>query len=69
MLTRAFNVLRVAAYIADMGEGKGDDLTIIRRVGQHFLIAAHGGIEAYFAKYGGGGADALPFKYRSVREQ
>ena len=42
------DVLVIGADIADMREGEGDDLPGVGRVGHHFLIAGHGGVEAQF---------------------
>ncbi len=42
-----------------MGEGEGDDLPGIGRVGQDLLIAGHGGIEANLADRDAGRARAL----------
>ena len=39
----------LAADIADMREGEGDDLPGIGRVGQRLLIAGHAGVEAQLA--------------------
>ena len=44
-----FDVVFVGADIADMREGEGDDLAGIGRVGEDFLIARHGGVEADLA--------------------
>ncbi len=62
----ALGVLLVGAHIADMGEGEGDDLARIGRVGQDFLIARHGGVEADFAGRLADGADPEPFEHGSV---
>ena len=45
----ALDVFFVGADIADMREGEGDDLPGIGRVGEDFLIAGHGGVEADLA--------------------
>ena len=44
-----FDIFVVGADIADMGKGEGDDLRGVGRVGENFLIAGHGGVEADFA--------------------
>ena len=59
-------VLGIGADIADMREGEGDDLSGIGRVGQDFLIAGHGGVEADFAHGNAGGARALALDHRPV---
>ena len=46
---RALHVLGIGADIADMGEGKGDDLPGEARVGHDLLIAGHRGVEAQLA--------------------
>ena len=46
---RRLDVLVIGADIADMGEGEGDDLPGIGGVGQDFLIAGDGGVEADLA--------------------
>ena len=54
-----FDVFVIGADIADVREGEGDDLAGIGRVGEDFLIAGHGGVEAHFAT-------ALPVAPRPV---
>ena len=53
-----FDVFVVGADIADMGEGKGDHLTGVRRVGHDFLIARDRGVEADFTNDLSSGPDA-----------
>ena len=55
----AFVVFLVRANIADMREGEGDDLAVVGRIGHHFLIAGHRGVEADFAHRAAGGTEAL----------
>ena len=45
----AFKVFGVDPDIADMGKGEGDDLRGIARIGHHFFIAGHRGVEADLA--------------------
>jgi hypothetical protein len=52
------DVLGVGADIADVGEGEGDDLPGIGRVGQRLLVAGHAGVEADLAHLGRLGAEA-----------
>ena len=52
------DVLVVGSDIADVREGEGDDLAGIGRVGQDFLVAGHGGVEAHLAHRGAFGAEA-----------
>ena len=56
-----FKVVIIGADIADVGEGEGDDLARIGGVGEDFLIAGHGGVEADFAHGLAFGAKALAF--------
>ena len=65
---RRLDVLGVGADIADMGEGEGDDLPGIRRVGQDLLIAGHGGVEAHLADGDAGRARALALDHGAVGE-
>ena len=53
------DVLVVGADIADVRESEGDDLLGVARVGHHFLIARHGGVEAQFPDRLAFGAEAL----------
>ena len=55
----ALVVFLVRADIADMRESEGDDLAVIARIGQHFLIAGHRGVEADLAHRRSRGAEAL----------
>jgi len=41
-----FDIFLIGADIADMGEGEGNDLPGIGRIGQGFLIAGHARVEA-----------------------
>ena len=62
------DVLVVDADDADMGEGEGDDLGGVGRVGQDLLIAGHRGVEADLADRRAGRADAEAFDHVAVRE-
>jgi len=53
------DILGIGADIADMREGKIDDLARIRGIGHHFLIAGHRGIEADLAHRRALGAESL----------
>ena len=53
------DILVVGADIADVREGEGDDLLRVGRVGHHFLIAGHRGVEAQLADRFAFGAEAL----------
>ncbi|MGC3980833.1 MAG: hypothetical protein QM808_06215 [Steroidobacteraceae bacterium] len=56
-------VFVVDADIADMREGESNDLPRVARVGHHFLISGHGGVEADFADCLADGAEALAPDY------
>ena len=43
-----FHVVDRHAVVADMRIGHGDDLPVITRVSQDFLVACHGGVENDF---------------------
>jgi hypothetical protein len=60
------DVLGIGAGVADMGEGEGDDLPGVGRVGQDLLIAGHRGIEADLAHRHGAGAEAAAPEHRAV---
>ena len=59
-------VVVVDADIADMGEGEGDDLPGIGRVGQDLLIARHRRVEADLARRLAGGAEAEALQHGAV---
>ena len=63
-----FEVVVVGADVADVGEGEGDDLAGIGGVGQDFLVAGHGGVEADFAHGFAFEAKSLAFDHRAVGE-
>ena len=59
----------IGADVADMGEGEGDDLPGIGRVGQRLLIAGHAGVEAHLGRLARGvGAEAAAPEHRAVAE-
>ncbi len=60
------DVLVVGADIADMGEGEGDDLAGIGRIGEDLLVAGHRGIEADLADGVAGGAQPKAFQHGAV---
>ena len=62
------DVLFVDAVIADERIGHGDDLGFVGRIGQDFLVAGHGSVEADLAAGLGGRAEALAVKHRAVFE-
>ena len=62
----AFHVFGVDPVIADLGIGHGDDLAAVARVGEDFLVAGHGGIEADFAVDFADGAEGLSGEDRAV---
>ena len=47
-----FHVFRIGADVADMREGKGDDLTSVGRIGEDFLIPGDRGVETDLAHGG-----------------
>ena len=57
-----FDVFFVGADIADVREGEGNELPGIGRVGEDFLIARHGGVEADLADRVPGGAQSEAFQ-------
>ena len=63
---QVFDVFLVGADIADMGEGKGDDLAGIGRIGENFLVPGKCGIEADLRLADTRCAKAFAFDDRSV---
>ena len=61
-----FDVLVIGAGIADMRECEGDDLPGIGGIGQHLLIAGHGGIEADFTHRLTFGTNPETFDQRTI---
>ncbi len=51
-----------------MGDRESDDLASVRRVGENFLIAGHGGIETDFAGGRARGTQAVAFDHRAIGE-
>ena len=49
-----------------MGIGKSDDLTSVGRVGENFLVTAHGGIEYHFSDGTAVGTDCLAAKNAAI---
>ena len=62
------DVLVVDPDDPDMGEGEGDDLGGVGRVGQDLLIAGHRGVEADLADRRAGRADAEALDHVAVGE-
>ncbi len=62
------DVFLVGADIADMRKSEGDDLPGVGRVGEDFLIAGHGRVEADLAHGLAGRAEAEAFEHRAVGE-
>ena len=52
-----------------MGVGFNEDLAKIRRVGKHFLIACHAGIETKFTSGCASLADGITFKKKPVLQK
>ena len=63
---RRLDVLGVHAGVADVRVRQGDDLSLVGRVGQDFLIPAHGRVEDDFTQRAAGCADRTAAKDRSV---
>ena len=63
-----FDVFVISAYIADVRESEGDDLPGVARVGHHFLVAGHRGVEAKLADRFAFGAEPLPPHHAPVGE-
>jgi hypothetical protein len=53
-----FGVLGIDAVVADERVGHGNDLSLVRRVGQHLLVAGHAGVEHDLAEGFAGRAEA-----------
>ena len=65
---RRFAVLGVDAVVADERIGHGDDLALVGRIGQHFLVAGHAGVEDDLAEGLAGRAEAAAGVDRAVFE-
>ena len=63
-----FAVIIVGANVADMRKGKGHDLARVGGVGQHFLIARHGGVEADFGNSFALGPKTIPLYHRAISQ-
>ena len=59
----------VDAVVPDKRIGKGDHLPVVRRIGDHFLVAGHAGIEDYLAEDGARRAESVAMEDRAVFEQ
>ena len=59
-------VLRIAAGVADVGIGEGDNLTAVGRVGQDFLVTGHGRVEHHFTADGALGTDGVTAEHGAV---
>ncbi len=53
-----FGIFLIDAVVAYERIGHGDDLSLVRRIGEHFLIAGHAGVEDDFAEPLTGRAEA-----------
>src|SRR3546814_5717853 len=69
MRIQRFDIIWVRADIADVRKGEIDDLSGIARVGHHFLIAGHRGVEAHLAHGCAFCAKAMSPQYRAVRQR
>ncbi len=63
-----FGVLGIAAGVADVRIGQGDDLSCVGRIGQDFLVAGHRRVEHDFADSPSFRTDGYAAEDRSVRE-
>ena len=63
---RRLDIVVIGADIADMREGEGDDLPGVGRIGEDFLVAGHGGVEADFAHRFALGTDADALDHRAI---
>jgi hypothetical protein len=63
-----FDVVVVAAGVADVRIGQGDDLAAVGRIGEDFLIAGHRRVEHDFAGGDAIGADRDAMKQAAVRK-
>jgi hypothetical protein len=54
---RAFEIFFIDPVVPDLGIGHRDNLAAIARVGEDFLVAGHGGIEANFSIHFAGRAE------------
>src|SRR3546814_17584433 len=68
MRIQRFDIIWVRADIADVRKGEIDDLAGRARVGHHFLIAGHRGVEAHLAHGCAFCAKAMSPKARAVRQ-
>jgi hypothetical protein len=68
MRTLTFEVERIHAVVPDLRVGHRDNLTAIRRIGEHLLIAGHGSVKTNFAGVRGFGAKRRAFKHPAIFE-
>ena len=68
MRRAALLVGRVGAVISDQRISHGHDLAAIGRIGQHFLVTGHRGVEADFADPRAGGAKRFALENPAVFE-
>ena len=64
-----FEVFGIGAGVADVRIGQRDDLPAVRRVGEDFLVAGHGGVEHHLAGRVALGADGTAVKHSAVFER
>jgi hypothetical protein len=62
------DVLVVGADVADVRKSESDDLPGIGGIGEDFLIAGHGGVEAHLANGAADGAESDPFQHDTVSQ-
>jgi hypothetical protein len=66
---RRLEVVRVRADVADVRIREGDDLSVIRRVGEDFLVPGDRGVENHFAECPAFGSHRDAVEHRAVFER
>ena len=64
----AFVVGLVDAVVADERIGHGHDLPVVRRIGEHFLVAGHGGVETHLADARAARAEGFALEHAAIFE-
>ena len=62
----AFEVLGIHPVVPDLRRRHHQNLARVARIGQGFLVAAHGGVEDHFTGRCRGGTEPTPFEDRPV---
>ena len=66
---RRLFVVKVGADIADVRVSQADDLTVVTRIGENFLVTGKAGVENNFAATAGAGTRRAPVKDSPVLER